>query len=177
KDTLLVEVNKQFDYVLEVIDKNLNDVIDIDLINNSLGFELKKDTLSWMPDSSRIGSHNLKLRLSDGNINFENDYNLNFRVFSKPKFTNTPKKDAYVGLEFLYEPEIIYFNQISSSLEIVESSSINVKLNNNIVSWIPDINDAKKEIHKIILRASSKNKQSSTIEFYVKVHENPKIKN
>ncbi|MAP67813.1 MAG: hypothetical protein CMF80_08985 [Candidatus Marinimicrobia bacterium] len=177
KDTLLLEVNKQFDYVLEVIDKNLNDVIDIDLINNSLGFELKKDTLSWKPDTSRIGSHNLKLRLSDGNINFENDYNLNFRVFSKPKFTNTPKKDAYVGLEFLYEPKINYFTQKSSSLEIVESSSINVKLNNNIITWIPDINDAKKEIHKIVLKASNKNKQSSTIEFFVKVHENPKIKN
>ena len=39
------------------------------------------------------------------------------------------------------------------------------------------INDAKKEIHKIVLKASNENKQSSTIEFFVKVHENPKIKN
>ena len=45
------------------------------------------------------------------------------------------------------------------------------------MTWIPDIDDAKKEIHKIILKASNENKQSSTIEFFVKVHENPKIKN
>ena len=58
-----------------------------------------------------------------------------------------------------------------------------IKKNNKFLAKLENLetgknfNDAKKEIHKIVLKASNENKQSSTIEFFVKVHENPKIKN
>ena len=175
-DTVFAEVNKQLKHKILTNDLN-NDKIDIDLINNTLGVLINKDTLQWLPDTSQLGVHSLNIRLNDGRIDFENNYILDLFVFSKPLFLNTPPKEAYVGIEYIYTPEINFFNKNVSSLELVETSSNNLKLINNNVSWTPSSEDAKKKIHSVVLKAVGYKNNETLMEFFIKVNENPIISN
>ena len=121
---------------LEAEVQTLNqDIIDIDLINNDLGVLIANDTLKWLPDSSFIGNHLLKIRVTDSHINFNNDFDIVLSVFSKPVFLNSPPKDAYVGLDYIYEPKVNFFSLNNGDLELIESSSDQIKLTNNKIIW------------------------------------------
>ena len=146
------------------------------MINNNLGIIIKKDTLQWLPDTSLIGNHILTVRLSDGKINFNNDFTLNINVFSRPQFLNIPQKDAYVGIEYVFKPKIKFFSK-NSKLEIVESSSPELKIIKNKLVWKPSSNDANKDIHKVVLKAVGHKNHETLMEFFIKVHANPKISN
>ena len=175
-DTIFVETNKPLKHKILINDLNEKDIIDIDLINNDLGIIIKNDTLLWQPDTSLIGNHILTIRLNDGKINFNNDFKLNLNVFSKPQFLDVPPKDAYVGIEYIYKPKINFYNQ-NSKLEIVESSIPELKILNNSIIWKPSNNDSKKDIHKVVIKAIGYKNCETLMEFFIKVHENPKISN
>ena len=175
-DTIFTEANKPLNHKILINDLNKQDIIDIDLINNNLGITIEKDTLQWLPDTSLIGNHVLTVRLNDGKINFNNDFTLNINVFSKPQFLNDPPKDAYVGIEYVFKPKINFFSK-NSSLEIIESSSPELKLINNALVWKPSSNDANKDIHKVVLKAVGYKNRETLMEFFIKVHANPKISN
>ena len=113
--------------------------------------------------------------MNDGRIDFENNYILDVFVFSKPTFLNTPPKEAYVGIEYLYKPEINFFNSNISLLELVESSSSNLKLIDNKILWTPSSEDSKKKIHSVILKAVGYKNYETLMEFFIKVNENPII--
>ena len=175
-DTIFVEIDKPLNHKILINDLNNKDIIDIDLINNDLGVLIANDTLKWLPDSSFIGNHLLKIRVTDSHINFDNDFDIVLSVFSKPVFLNSPPKDAYVGLEYIYEPKVNFFSLNNEDLELIESSSDQIKLTNNKLIWTPSLDDAKNDIHKVVLKASGDKNRSTSMEFFIKVYQNPKIK-
>ena len=151
EDSLSIELGDTLKHLffIEDLNKNSEFSYNIKTTLDEILFSRKTGTPTWIPDSTDIGLHNLEISVSDGFNQSGDTQKLKIYVYKNPELLNSPPKEAFVNVEYLYQPQAkdmnnqtIYNKDVFFELEIPDTSlSIKYDVENNIVTWIPSIKE------------------------------------
>ena len=176
-DSLSIAVGDTLEHYFNAADLNTDTelVYCIKTTIDELFFSGKLGKLTWVPTLSDIGLHTLEISVSDGFSNGEDTQKLKIFVYSLPQMLNKPPEEAFVNLEYLYNPlavdmfgNTVIQEDIMFDLENTDSLFTgSYDLINNSIYWVPTM--AELGERQIRLVVSDKYNNTITTDYLINV--------
>ena len=173
-DSVSIEIDKQLIHILKAEDLNILEKLQFSIKDTTLGIELKNDTLGWVPRKDQLGKHSININLTDGHLNSQMNQQLKIYVYLKPKFNNTAKTEAFVGVEYIFVPSVDFMNKNSAlnKINFISGTATKMFWEDNQLKWIPTKEDIG--IHQMTFQAiDNTGIKSESMTYTVRVKDNP----
>ena len=126
---------------------------------DELLFSGKAGKLTWVPVEEDIGLHTLEINVSDGFSSGTDTQKLKIFVYKNPTMLNKPPTEAFVNLEYIYNPlaEDLFGNSVVGQDIIFQLESIdslftgNYIAQENTMKWMPTIQEIGERKLRIII--------------------------
>ena len=146
-DSLSIELGDTLLYNIQAEDLNQEDRVEV-TYNGDLNIDIDNDSMSLrlVPSKNKVGVQAVELVASDGHPNSSDSQTMKVLLFTRPELVGLPSKEAFVGIQFSYNPVFIDMlgDEIDDdNIQLTQSSSKNMRLTKNPLSldWIPDSSD------------------------------------
>lgn len=175
-DSVSVEAGNNLIHLLSAQDLNPDDQINFELADTSFNISLEADTIKWSPDNTNLGKHVVTIQAGDG---FENSFSkqeLTIFVYTNPEFQNIAPTEAFVGVEYMFQPVVNYMGneEMTNSVLMLESTSEGMTFSENgSFIWTPVAKDVG--IQQMTFQAIDHYGLTTTVTFTVGVKSNPYV--
>ena len=173
-DSISLQLNKKLFHIMTAQDLNKESKIEFEILDNLNSINLKNDTLTWIPDSTNLGKTLLKIQATDGYKNSVSIQTLNIFVYILPEFSNSAPKEAFVGVEYNFTPEVVFMEKdtLNNNIILHETTSKNIQLDSTgNIKWYP--NEDETGIQQMTFQAIDRHGLKTTATYTIGVKENP----
>ena len=151
EDSLSIELGDTLKHLFYIKDLNNDSEFSFNIKTtlDEILFSRKTGTLTWIPDSTDLGLHNLEISVSDGISQSGDTQKLKIYVYKNPELTKTPPNQAFVNVEYLYQPtaidlynQSIYKKDVFFEFENPDTNlNISYNQNSNLLKWVPSMSE------------------------------------